>query len=324
MPATNKLRINTRLTNASVEYKGGSGFVADVIAPVLLVDKQAGLIMEADKSNLMVDADGDDRIGQGEEPPTLKGDFSDLTFATVERARGTTVHDDEVDADNAEDAPYEVKVRATELATMRLQRNREVRVKTKALAGATGASPATKWDSGGDPVADVREQKVIAYNAGVQLNHMVIPWLVVEHLKENAALKDYFKGGATVNNPALVDVNVLRAIFGIQNIHVADAHYVSGNMVAGPQSGTVGGIWTDDILMFYRPERPMRRELAFMYTYAWRRAFKGAAANAQGQVVTEHYEPRKRTLFIDARTYRDEKVLVAAAARKLTNVLAGV
>jgi hypothetical protein len=324
MPAVNKLVVNTRLTNVSVELKGGTGFVADTIAPILPVTKKSGDILEADQSNLQVDPDGDDRIGQGQYPPILKGDLDTTAYNTQERARGATVHDDEVDADTAEDAPYEVKVRATERATMRLLRNREVRVRAIALAAATGASPAVKWDAAlGDPVADVRVQKVAMYNAiGIAPNYMVIPWLVVEHMKENAALKDYFKGGATTSDPALVDIAMLRKIFGIPNISVADASVVAGNMVAGPKTGAaISSIWYDDVLLFYRPERPTRWEPAFMYTYAWNTAFRGAARNERGQYVTETYDKRGRTLYIDARTYVDERSLVATAARKLTNVL---
>src|SRR5688500_17449117 len=120
MPATNKLVVSTRLTQVSVELKGGTGFVAAAIAPILPVAKKSGSILDADNSNLQTDPDGDDRIGQGQEPPILKGDLSEETYNCVERARGAQVHDDEVDADTAEDAPYEVKVRATERATMRL------------------------------------------------------------------------------------------------------------------------------------------------------------------------------------------------------------
>ena len=60
---------------------------------------------------------------------------------------------------------------------------------------------------------------------------------------------------------------------------------------------------------------------AFMYTYVWSGAFRGAARNAKGLVVTENYAPRKRTLFVDARTYSDEQKLIDGAAYTLTNVL---
>jgi hypothetical protein len=321
MPPVNRLRVETRLTNVSLAVKS-DGFVADAVFPILLVPKQAGEIMEDDLSMLSADASGDDRIAQGEEPPIIKGDFGTQTYSTTERARGAMVHDDEVDADSAEDAPYEVKVQATELASLRLLRNREQRTATLALAGATGATPATKWDNDGDVVEDVQTQRIAAYDAsGVILNHMVIPWHVVEKIKTNTAVKDYFKGGATTENPAMLDLAVLRRLFGIPNIHVAGAQSVSGTLVAGEKSGTLSSIWGNDVLLYYRPETPRRREPAFGYTFVWSGAFRGAARNARGQVVTETYEARKRALIIDARTYSQEKVIMATAARKLTSVL---
>jgi hypothetical protein len=326
MPATNKLKINTRLTNVSIAYKN-DGYVADEVLPILLVPKQAGLILEGDKAALQADASGDDAIGQGQKPGIIKTEIQDKTYSTKERAKGVTVHDDEVDADNAEEAPYEVKVQKTELATERLLLNREVRVAALCAGVSATSSPSTKWDNGSsDPLADVIPALLTIKNAiGVPPSDAVIPWEVLQYLRNNTALKAFFAGGATTTQMALLSIDALRAIFGVKRIHVPMAGKLAvGTMIAGFKSGSTSGVWSDNVTFFYRPDSPGRQVPAFGYTYRWRAAFRGAAANAKGQVVTEHYEDRERTLYIDARTYTDEQKLLDEAAYTFTNVLAAI
>jgi hypothetical protein len=297
------------------------------VLPILLVPKQAGSILEADKSALQADAGGDDAIGQGQEPGIIKTEIQDKTYSTKERAKGVTVHDDEVDADNAEEAPYEVKVQKTELATERLMLNREVRVAAICAGVTNTASPGTKWDAaGGDPLADSIPAILTIKNAiGVPPTDAVVPWEVLQYLRNNDKLKAFFNGGATTSQMALLSVDALRAIFGLKRIHVPMAgKLASGTMIAGFKSGTTSSVWGDNVTFFYRPDAPGRQQVAFGYTYRWRNAFRGAATNEKGQVVTEHYDERKRTLFIDARTYSDEQKLIDEAVYTLTNVLASI
>ncbi|GJG88719.1 hypothetical protein tb265_39000 [Gemmatimonadetes bacterium T265] len=325
MPAPNQLKVNTRLTNVSVGYKN-DGYIADEVSPLLPVPKQAGLILEADKSMLQADDQGDDTIGMGEEPGILKTEIRDRTYSTRERARGVTVHDDEVDADNAEEAPYEVKVQKTEAATERLVLNRELRVAMGArAAGIPQSSPTTKWDQAGDVLGDVTPAKLAIKNAiGVPPNYAVVPWEVVELLKQNPSLAKFFSGGATTSTLAVLTSGVLSAIFGVPNILVPRAGQLTGNMTAGFKSGSTTSVWGDNVTLFYRPPVPARQMVAAFYTYVWKNAFRGAATNAKGLVVTENYEARQRTLYIDARRYSDEQTLISEAAYTLTNVLASI
>lgn len=326
MPATNKLKVNTRLTNVSIAYKNGN-YVGDEVLPILPVPKQAGLILEGDKAALQADASGDDSIAQGQEPGIIKTDIQDKTYSTKERAKGVMVHDDEVDADNAEEAPYEVKVQKTELATERLLLNREVRIAALCAGVSATSSPSTKWDSSSsDPLGDVIPALITVKNAiGIPPTDAVIPWEVLQYLRNNAALKAFFNGGATTSQMALLSVDALKTIFGVKRIHVPMAGKLAvGTMIAGFKSGSTSGVWGDNVTFFYRPDSPGRQQPAFGYTYVWKTAFRGAAANARGQVVTEHYDDRKRTLFIDARTYSDEQKLLDEAAYTFTNVLAAI
>ena len=323
----NKLRVDTRLTTVSIGYQP-EGLVADAFAPILLVEKQAGTILEGDKSNLLIDPSGDDRIGQGEPPPLIKGGFTERTYSTFERARGVPVHDDEVDADSAEDAPLEVLVQATELASDRLLLNREARVAALATAtanwGSNTSSPGTKWDAaGGTPAADVSAAKATARAGGTMPtpNSMIIPWEVLEAMRFNAEVKAYFSGGATVNALALLDQGILSRIFGVPNIYIAGASAINANMKVGSPSAAATSLWGDNVVLFYRAARPGRRTVSTAYTYVWKNAFRGAARNARGQVVTRDYKARERTLIIDARTYSDEQLLMPEAGYLISNVL---
>ena len=322
-----KLRIDTRLTTVSIGYKP-EGLVADAFAPILLVEKDAGKILEGDKSNLLIDPGGDDRIGRGQPPPLIKGGFTERTYTTYERAVGVPVHDDEVDADSAEEAPLEVLIRAAELASDRLLMNREARVSalatTAANWGANTAVPGTKWDAAGsNPAADVSDAKATARAGGTMPtpNSMIIPWEVLESLRFNTEVKNYFSGGANVNALALLDQGILSRIFGVPNIYVAGASAINANMKVGSPTAPATSLWGDNVVLFYRPPQPGRNSVATAYTYVWRNAFRGAARNERGQVVTRDYQKRERTLIIDARTYSDEQLLMPEAGYLLRDVL---
>ena len=58
------------------------------------------------------------------------------------------------------------------------------------------------------------------------------------------------------------------------------------------------------------------------YSYVWENAFDGAARNERGLVVTEEPDLRARGVYITARGYFDEQVLIPEAGYVLTNTLA--
>lgn len=325
MPSPNQLRIDTRLTQVSVDYSNDD-YIADQVAPILLVPKQAGKIMENDMSALQPDTNGDDRISMGQEPGIVKVEFKDDTYSTAERAKGVTIHDDEVDADNAENAPYEVKVQKTNLATERLLLNREVRVASVCANVTNQASPGTKWDQANStPIEDINTGKFAIKNAiGKRPTHAVVPWEVMEFLKTNAEVKSFLTGGGTPVTPGVLNLEAFKLLFGVENILVPSVSQLAPGMKGGFNSGTLSSVWADNVTLFWRPQAPMRQAPSFMYTYVWSAAFRGAARNAKGQVVTEFYDQRKRTLFVDARTYSDEEKLIDGAAYTLTNVLASL
>lgn|SRR6185312_10718993 len=322
MPSPKQLVIDTRLSQVSVDYKNDD-YIAEQVLPTLLVPKQHGKILENDMSALQPDANGDDKIGMGQRPGIVKAEFQDDMYGTFERAKGVTIHDDEVDADNAEGAPYEVKVTKTNLVTERLLLNREVRV-AAICAGVTGtSSPGTKWDQANStPLADINAAKFAVKNKiGKRPNYAIVPWEVMEFLKQNADVKSFITGGSTTLVPGVLNIEAFKLIFGVENILVPASSQLAGAMSGAFKSGTLSSVWSDNVTLFWRPNAPMRQAPAFGYTYVWQNAFRGAARSTNGQVITQDYETRERTLYLDARTYSDERKLIDGAAYTLTNVL---
>ncbi len=326
MPPTNQLRTDSRLTQVSLGYTN-DGFIANEVAPIILVEKEAGKILSSDLSNFVADPDGDDVIARGELPGLIKNELSEATYVTRERAKGVPVHDDEVDTMTAEDAPYDVLVDATELATDRLLLNREVRVARLFASIAATAAVGTAWDQeDSDPLADVTAAMgSVRPIIGMAPNSAIVPWNVFSILRNNAALKSFFSGGATSTNLGLLSMDALKAIFNVQNIYVPGAGLVKeGNMPAGPvtaENFPVSDVWGDDVILFYKAPTIGRRVLTTAATFVWKNAFRGAARNKKGLVVTRTYEQRARTLIIDARTYSDEKIIIPGAAYRLSGIL---
>lgn len=335
MPATKNLYVERRLTTVSVAYKN-LDYVADQVSPLVLVPDISGKILEEDKSALQADASGDDVIGQGQHPPTIKLEIQDKSYVTRERAKGTFLHDDEVAADEAQGQPYRPRIRKTNLVTERLLLNREVRVATQFRTAANWAaghthSPGTKWDaaSGADPIADINTAKFkVKADCLMVPNTAVVPWEVLVYLSNNSSVRALTTGGATTSQPGVDQseaamIALMQRIFGINRILVPKAGNWGGNMIAGFKGGAgpAVGIWGDDVWIGYVPPAPARETPAAAYSYVWENAFEGGARNERGQVVTETRDDRARGWFIDARTYSDEQVLVPEAGYIITNVL---
>ena len=336
MAATRQLYIERRLTNVSVAYKNGS-FVADEVCPIVLVPDKSGKILEDDKTALQADAGGDDAIGQGEYPGTIKVDLQDRQYSTVERAKSAFLHDDDVAADEAQGQPYRPRIRKTNAVTQRLMLNREVRVATLYRNAATWAAthtstPATKWDAatGSDPINDINVAKLkVKTDLLLPPNVAVVPWEVVVYLTNNSAVKALTNGGTTVQNPAIDQsmasmISLMQRIFGIEKILVPTGANFGGNMKAtflGGAPAAMGGVWSDNVWIGYVPPAPDRDIPSAGYTYVWENAFQGAARNAKGLVVTEERDERARGQFITARMYANELALIPEAGYVITNTL---
>jgi hypothetical protein len=341
MPAVsnNQLYVERRLTDVSIAYRNGL-YVADQAMPLIGVPDISGLILEEDKSMLQADPSGDDVIGRGEYPGLIKVELQNKNYSTKERAKETFLHDDEVAADAAQGAPYRPRIRKTRLVTERLLLNREVRVAallTTAANWATGhnATPGTKWDaaSGSDPIADINAGKLkIKLDLGIPPNVAIIPWEVVLYLSNNSSVRALTTGGATVREAGVDQspeamLQMMRRIFGVERILMPSAGNWGGNMTAAFKGGvgpSTGGMWGDNVVLMYQPPLPGREIPAAAYSYYWENAFDGAARNDRGQVVTEARDDRARGVFIAARTYLDEQIVVTEAGYVLTNTLTAI
>jgi hypothetical protein len=338
MPATNNLYVERRLTNVSVAYRNGN-YVADAALPHVPVPQKSGKILEEDKTILVANASGDDRIGQAQYPGVIKTEIRDKTYSTVEHAISAFLHDDEVDADQGEGTPYEPRVRKTLLVTERLKLNREQRVATLLTTGGNWASghtatPGTKWDaaSGSDPIGDITVAKLkIKYDLGLPPNTAIIPWEVMVYLANNSSVRALTTGGSTPEQPGVSQdegtmIALMKRIFGVPKILVPKAGNFGGNMKASfnNPAGPTGGIWSDNVVLLYIPDTPMREMPSAGYTYTWKNAFRGAPPNDAGLVVTEERDERARGQYITARSYSDEQLLITEAGYVITNTLTAI
>lgn len=336
MPSVSSMYVERRLTDVSIAYKN-LDYVADLVCPLVMVQDKSGKILEEDKSAMQADPAGDDSIGQGQYPSVIKVEVQDRTFSAKERAKSSFLHDDEKNADEAQGQPYRPRIRKTNLVTERLLLNREVRVATlytttTSWAAGHNSTPGTKWDaaSGSDPIADITVARLkVKTDLMLPPNTAVVPWEVAVYLANNSALKTLTTGGATYQNPA-VDQSMdsikalLRRVFGVPNILIPSAAAFAGNMKAGFLGGApavMGGVWSDNVWVGYVPPRPDRELPSAGYTYVWENAFDGAARNERGIVVTEEPDLRARGVYITARSYTDEQILIPEAGYVITNTL---
>lgn len=203
---------------------------------------------------------------------------------------------------------------AMERAVRIVALNHEIRVRNAVRALTQTASPSTKWNaaSGTTIQADVQAAKnAIQASIGVDPNLMVIPRDVMNALRIAPEIVDRFKyaqGG-------LITKQMLEALFEIEIVVSND----NINTAAEGQTASMGGVWTDEVVLSYSQPSADLKALNFMRTFNWT---ANDGSGPSGIATFSYDENQIDSRVVRARQFTDEKVVASGAAYYLSNVLA--
>ena len=160
------------------------------------------------------------------EPELRKFGIDTISYRCQPYAIATGVSDEEVaNADDEQDPEAEASLFIGENAAL----NREILFNDafmKTGVWGTDKTLTTRWDAtGGAPLEGrVEEAKLTIYQqTGKRANFMVMGAVLASRLRFNQDLIDTVNGGATPENPALIDEALFSRLFGIENIYIMRA-----------------------------------------------------------------------------------------------------
>lgn len=285
-PLAGDLHVNIPLTNFGQKYlQDASAFVAGVAMPNLPVQKQSDLYWKFDRSDWYRDeakerADGTESSGSGYNLSTSP------YFAKV-----YAHHKDVTDRQRANaDAAVAPDNSATEFVMRKLLIRREALFIQKFFAtglwanqdvgvasGPVAGTSFLRWDvAASDPVNDVRlASELIQGTTGYRPNKMLIQRQVWNRLLENDSILARISGGSTVGQPAIVQRQLIAALFELEAIYILDAVWNTAVEGATEATSFMAG---KSALLYYAPNSVSVEEPTAGVTFSWT-GFMGATPN---------------------------------------------
>lgn len=288
-PTQSDLHVNRPLSDISVmAVYEETEFIADKVFKNIPVDKATDSYFVYDagdfnRDSMQVRADGAESAGDGWDvsTDTYSCDVFALHHDVSDRRRANT------------DAPLNEDADATRYLTHKALLKREkdfvtnfftAGIWTGAVDTASGSLsgtsfvPTTKFDnSSGTPIKCFKEQLVANKGlTGFRMNTLVMGEEVWNAIQDSADFLARITGGSTNQNPAIVSLQQLAAILGIDNVYVAGA--VQNTATEG-QTASNSFLFGESALLCYVPKTAGVRTPSAGYTFAWKQYGAGAASN---------------------------------------------
>lgn len=323
--APSAVHLDQLLTNLTLDYVTDQNFIADKIFPVVDVTKKSDEFYTFDpaESNREVDANGL-LLAPRTEPK--KFDVSHGKDSYMAKVYGLAFDIDVQTAAN-EDENLNVRQRKAKqlMHKMMAARDRHF-INTFMKTGVwstdlVGTTDFTKWSDGAStPIDDVRKWKrdFQIRNYGFKPNKMVITQDIVDELMANTQILGRINGGATISNPAMVDMQLLAQVFAVDEVLVADA--VTNTAAVGATEAADYMI-KDQILLTYTPMEAGLETPASGLIFAWN-SIPGTSWGITMESFTDDALRRQQIAEqVHAKTAYDMKVVGASLGTYVSDVI---
>jgi hypothetical protein len=285
------------LTGVALAYLQRNKFIADKVAPIILVDTKTGDSYRFGKKNnftrFVSEVGADGKISEVgwtiEKIAYLVKDFALAHFS--EKDLDTALRLGGLDPAQIED---------TEFLMGKVMLDREIRVAAKLFAsGNYGAgffsTPAVKWDQPtGIPIDDILDAKLKLLGEGRTVVIMgAHAWRVFQ---TNAQVLSALgrPGGNTGMGISAASLEAAAYILGVDEVVVGEGRADTNDASSATLSDEF--IWTDNAAVVRVPDRPGKKVASFAYTYRYLDSFQEAALgqDSMGVIASSMYENRDR------------------------------
>lgn len=295
MPYSNTpsaVHLDVPLTNLTLAYVAQENFIADKVFPTVEVDKQSNLFytFDADEYNREGDVQ---EIAPGTGPNKFELSHSNSNYFA--RIFGIAVNLDEQTLAN-EDTQLMTRSRKINAAVRKMLVKRERDFVNRfiqpgvwgtevvGVAAAPAAGQVRKWsDAVSTPIKDIRaaKQAIHLRTYGFTPNTLVLPRRVLDVLMDHPDILARMNGGATPDNPAMIDMALLARIFGMERVLISD---VVTNTAAEGLAATRAFMAGDHALLVHTPKTAGLETPAAGLTFAW-----NAVPGASYGITTESF-----------------------------------
>lgn len=304
------LHVDQNLTNLAINYRP-QGFIADMIAPIVIVDKETNQYPVF--SQLEAYSIEDTSRSRGAEAKKVTRSVSSQNYVVKNYALGYDIAIE--DLENM-DAVYrgELVSGATRYLIDKLNLDWEKRVLTLASAAASVSStfvPNSSWAqtgaNAGDPVQGIMQViEQMQSQTGYRPNSALVGWRAHNFLMRNYHMRNFVKG---VNNGGgMVAREQIQSAFELSRYNVSGVFYTTQNENTVPSSLALTSPIHDKIFLYYAPPGASRDDPSWMYSFRWQTPGLPTAF-----AVERHpYDSRRKVETIEAGYYQDERVTGAA------------
>lgn len=315
MPEVSAVQIDKALTNVAVGYPMGTFISPRLLAPIP-VGFQTGKYYVFDSAREFI-RQADDKHRPGTASNQIDFDVTSSSYVCDGHALSAAVPDEEKANAEAIIRPY---INKTNLITSKVMVNQEMGLKVKldaALVSTLTSDPTNEWDDkvSGDPFADIN----LAVNAvedatGMTPNIMAMDVKVMRALREHPDIIERVVYGGQNENPAMISVSGIAALFGFEEILISNAMY---NSAITGQTASISRVWGSDVYIAYRSPTPAIDMPSLGYRFEWS-PFTGSQ---YGFAVRKWYSDDRACDMVEVKKYYDQEITLAAAGYRLQNRL---
>jgi len=245
-----------------------TNYIAELIAPPLKVKEKSGSYAKYGTENLRVYADQTFRA-PGTRANSIDYSVSQGSYVCREHALEKRVPDEFI---NNTDDPYDPKRDAVATLMDNIWVNQEdalatFMTSTSNLTQNTTLSGSDQWSdkTNSDPFGDIQTGvDTIRSATGMLPNSCVMSYTVAQELKQHPDVREqvkYTNGGAFSDDAFKA---FLRQFFNLENVYVGTA---IKNTADEGQTDSLGNVWGDDFVLFYKNARPTLMQSTFAYTF---------------------------------------------------------
>lgn len=255
------VHIDAALSQVVINYQP-KGFIANMIMPIVTVDKQSDRFFKMDQGDMF--RDEPDYRTPGRLPNYISFDVSSDGYYAKNHALGTYLTREELK--NA-DAALNTQIIRARFLTNILNINYELRVANQVNSTSnvgSSTTTASAWGtSNADPYLDLQgDISTFEDLTGYMPNGIVFGKTAWRNFRDSEKIQTLiFPHGGGI--PRMSHV---RDLLEIDNVLVGGAYR---NSAAEGATMALSKIWNDNVLLFYTPQSPSKEEPSFGYSFRW-------------------------------------------------------
>ena len=143
--------------------------------------------------------------------------------------------------------------------------------------------------------------------------------------KTNDSFLDAIQGGATTAAPAVARLDLLREVFGLDNVYIAEGLRSTSPPVAEDtttDAGTLTSILGPTVLLAYnQPAGSLGDAPTAMRGYVWNGGGEGGPVNERGFRTRQYNDPNTTSYQVDIDSYIEFEIVDSSLGALLTTVL---